>query len=139
MSGDADPAAIRSLAVSSEDVVNAFVYTRENPGTAVLRVTPPFHGRMRARLHVYQLEDARETGAVHISPVRLLEDAVVDSFPALEDTETTLGDDPEPEVIREAHAEALEDWRERAAGSIVEVVDLEAGEEPHRVDVKRLG
>ena len=139
MSGDADPAAIRSLAVSSEDVVNAFVYTRENPGTAVLRVTPPFHGRMRARLHVYQLEDARETGAVHISPVRLLEDAVVDSFPALEDTETTLGADPEPEVIREAHTEALEDWRERAAGSIVEVVDLEAGEGPHRVDVKRLG
>ena len=34
-----DPARIRSLAVSSEDVANAFVYSRENPGTAVLRVT----------------------------------------------------------------------------------------------------
>ena len=135
MAGDAYPTAIRALAVSSEDVVNAFVYTRENPGTAVLRVTPPFHGRMRARLHVYQLEDTRETGAVHVDPARLLEDEVVDSFPALEETEAALEAD-DPETVRKAHAEALEDWRDRATDAIVEEVALE-GE--RRVEVKHLG
>ena len=135
MAGDADPSAIRALAVSSEDVVNAFVYTRENPGTAVLRVTPPFHGRMRARLHVYQLEDARETGAIHVEPAQLLASEVVDSFPALEETEAALEAD-DPETVRKAHAESLEDWRDRATDAIVEAVDLE-GE--RRVEVKHLG
>ncbi len=138
MAGDADPTAIRALAVSSEDVVNAFVYTRSNPGTAVLRVTPPFHGRMRARLHVYQLEDAHETGAIHIGPTRLLEETVVDSFPALEGTETALEAD-DPETVRKAHAEALDAWRERAGGAIVDSVVLETAGGPHRVEVKHLG
>lgn len=138
MAGDADPTAIRALAVSSEDIVNAFVYTRSNPGTAVLRVTPPFHGRMRARIHVYQLEDTRETGAIHVEPERLLTSEVVDSFSALEETEAALEAD-DPEAVRKAHAEALEDWRERAGRAIVDAVVLETGDDRHRVEVNRLG
>ena len=137
MSGD--PSAIRSLAVSSDDVVNAFVYTRENPGTAVLRVTPPFHGRMRARLHVFQVDDTPETGAIHVRPARLLEDGIVEEFPTLEETKASLEDGSCPETVREAHADAVDRWRKRARGAIVDEHVLETDEGASRVDVKRLG
>ncbi|MCU4742833.1 hypothetical protein [Natronoglomus mannanivorans] len=149
-----DPTAIRSLAVSPEDVVDAFVYTRENPGTAVLRVTPPFHGRMRARLHVYRTDDTRATGAVHCAPADFLADELVDSYPTLEEhagrpeaeteSESEIEDerdepDSDPDRIHEAYTAALEAWRERARESIVESVVLEAGECRTDVDVKRVG
>ncbi|WP_254769155.1 hypothetical protein [Salinilacihabitans rarus] len=145
-----DPSAIRSLAVSAEDVVDAFVYGRENPGEAVLRVTPPFHGRMRARLHAYRVDDAPETGSIHLDPARLLDDDVVDDYPTVEAARSRVGDDgdddadraggdPPPERVREAHAAALERWRERALDSIVDAVAIETDAGPHLVDVKRLG
>ncbi|MFC4248906.1 hypothetical protein ACFOZ7_18590 [Natribaculum luteum] len=142
MAGDADPSTIRSLAVSKEDVVNAFVYGRENPGTAVLRATPPFHGRMRARIHVYQVDDTRLTGAIHVHPADLLESEVVEEYPALEGVEDDLaaGDgEADPERVREEHARALEEWQKRARERIVDDVGLEVdGVEVH-VDVKTLG
>lgn len=138
---DDDPSAIRSLAVSTEDVVDAFVYTQSNPGRAVLRVTPPFHGRMRARLHVSHETmgtAAHETDAIHIQPRALLTSAVVDDYPALEAIEAQLADGESaatPAAIRDAHADALAEWRERAADSVVETVVLETDAESTRVDV----
>lgn len=142
MGGGDDPASIRSLAVSSEDVVNAFVYGRENPGTAVLRVTPPFHGRMRARLHVYHVDDTPEMGAIHVPPADLLDEGVVDTYPTLEAVEADLatdGSNPAPERVRGAHGDALESWRERALESIVDAVVLETADGKRRVTVKTLG
>lgn len=140
MAEDLDPSAIRSLAVSTEDVVNAFVYGRENPGTAVLRVTPPYHGRMRARLHVYRVEEGREPGEIHVPPADLLADGVVSDYPAVERVVSRLPtDDPSPETIREARAEVLESWRDRAATELEDEVVLETDFGRTRVDVKRLG
>jgi len=121
---------IRSLAVTAEDVVDAFVYTRENPGDAVLRVTPPFHGRMRARLHVYQQDDAQVTGAHHIEPAALLERAVVATYPTLETVaERVERDGGTTDIISAHHATALEKWREQALESLVDRVPLEGTED----------
>ncbi|MFC4543173.1 hypothetical protein ACFO5R_14680 [Halosolutus amylolyticus] len=131
-----DPSAIRSLAVSPDDAVDAYAYRQENPGEAVLRVTPPFHGRMRARIHVYHVDDTELTGAVHLSPADLIADDVVAAYPRLEET---LEDADDADRIRERHAEAVAAWQERAREAIVESVALETDDGPHRVDVKRLG
>ncbi len=79
-----DPRSISSIAVTSSDVVDAFVYTQTNPGRAVIRVTPPFHGRMRARLHVYHVDDGAATGAIHLDPAHVLERSVVAAYPNFE-------------------------------------------------------
>lgn len=123
--GSDDPRRIRSLAVTAEDVVDAFVYTRENPGTAVLRATPPFHGRMRARLHVYHVADDRLTGAVHVAPAALLADAVVGRYPTFADVSGRLDSAAEPATVREERAAALDSWRERALDALVDSVVLE--------------
>ena len=140
MAGDDedDPAAIRSLALSAEDVADAYAYTQENPGEAVLRVTPPFHGRMRARIHVYRRDDTELTGAVHVSPEDVIADDVVADYPDLEARHA--GADPdETERIRKRHAEAVEEWQARARESIVDAVAIDTDAGPHEVDVKRVG
>ncbi|GAB3022555.1 hypothetical protein [Natronobiforma cellulositropha] len=129
----ADPRVIRSLAVTTADVLDAFVYTRENPATAVVRVTPPFHGRMRARLHVYVSDDAGETGALHLEPAALLEDDVVAAYPA----PAAGAGDAEPAGAR--YADAVDAWRERAREALVETVTLETAAGEHEVTVARLG
>jgi hypothetical protein len=148
---DADnPSAIRSIALSPDDVVDAYAYSRENPGEAVLRVTPPFHGRMRARIHVYRVDDTELTGAVHLSPAEIIEDNIVAEYPDLESTranaDADADDDPdeatdseETDRIRERHAEAVEAWQERAREAIVQAVTLETGDCSHRVELKTLG
>ncbi|WP_137288934.1 hypothetical protein [Natronorubrum halophilum] len=135
---DDDPTAVRSLALSPEDAANAYAYTRENPGEAVLRVTPPFHGRMRARLHVYRRDDTELTGAVHVSPAAVIEADVVEGYPTLE-TELEGADVAETERFRKRHAEAVDAWRTRARNAIVETVALETDEGPHLVEIKQLG
>lgn len=121
----ADPTSIRSIAVRAEDVVDAFVYSRENPASAVLRVTPPFHGRMRARLHVYHVDDAPETGAIHVDPADLLDPSVVDAFPTMDAYEDRLAETGDPAGIRETRAEDLAAWREEALDGLVETVAVE--------------
>src|SRR6056297_3579117 len=49
--GSDEPSAIRSVAVTRADVVTALESNLRSDGRTVLRVTPPFSGRMRARLH----------------------------------------------------------------------------------------
>ncbi len=136
--GEGDPGAIRSIALSPEDAVDAYVYGRENPGDAVLRVTPPFHGRMRARIHVYRRDDTELTGAVHLSPAAVIADDVVADYPDLEST-LAGADADEADRLRERHAESVEAWRERAREAIVETVAIETDDGTNRVDVKTLG
>ena len=132
MGNDHDPTVIRSLAVSGESVVDAFVYGRENPGTAVLRATPPFHGRMRARIHVCYATDPRDGSAVHLDPATLLEPSVVDDYPA----QVHQTNDPP--------AQALDEWRRRAREAIVDTVTLGLTDESeteagHEIDIVVLG
>ncbi|MFC4988765.1 MULTISPECIES: hypothetical protein [Saliphagus] len=134
---DSGPAidAVRSIAVDPEAVVDAVVYTRENPGTAVLRVTPPFHGRMRARIHVFR--DAPGRDAAYCRPATLLEEEVLAVYPSPGDA-TEKSDDGDPDD-RASRVRALEDWRDRAEGAVVERAVLERGDERVRVDVAVLG
>ena len=132
-----DPSVIRSLAVSPQDAVDAYIYSRENPGAAVLRVTPPFHGRMRARLHVYRVDDTELTGAVHVSPAAVIDDEVTADYPVFEEA---IVDDTDATVrSRERHAEAVTAWQDRARESIVDAVTIELADGTHRVEIKRVG
>lgn len=133
-----DPDVIRSLAVSPADIVDAFVYSQENPGEAVLRVTPPFHGRMRARLHVYHVDDTELTGAVHVRPANVIADDVVADYPQLEETLTDV-DDAEADRLRQRHADAVDAWQQRAREAIADSVTIDIGCETTQVDLKRLG
>ncbi|WP_254524625.1 hypothetical protein [Natrinema caseinilyticum] len=139
---DDDPSAIRSVALSPEDVVDAYVYSRENPGDAVLRATPPFHGRMRARIHVYRVDDTELTGAVHISPADVIADDVIATYPELEpelpEADEGQGAD-DADAIHERHANAVADWQDRAREAIVDSVALETDDGPVDVEVKTLG
>ncbi|WP_408957783.1 hypothetical protein [Natrinema sp. 74] len=139
-----DPSAIRSVALSPDDAVNAYAYSRENPGEAVLRITPPFHGRMRARIHVYRVDDTELTGAVHLAPADVIADDVVADYPDLESAlaDADIDTDANPDAagrIRERHADAVADWQDRARGAIVDAVTLEADDSPRRVEIKTLG
>lgn len=137
-----DPSAIRSVALSPEDAVDAYVYSRENPGDAVLRATPPFHGRMRARIHVYQVDDTELTGAVHISPADVIADDVIATYPDLEshlpEVDEGEGSD-DPDAIHKRHAKAVADWQDRAREAIVDSVTLETDAGPVDVEIKALG
>lgn len=144
MAEEGDPSTIRSIAVLPEDAADAFAYSQENPGEAVLRITPPFHGRMRARIHVYRIDDTQMTGAIHISPAELIEDDVLAAYPRLE-VEDGLEDGNEDEDradtnrIQKQHADAVNAWQAQARDAIVDIVTIETEDGPRRVAVKPLG
>ena len=147
-----DRTAVRSIAVTAGDVVAAYEATRQAGRQAVLRVTPPFSGRMRARLHVSDAVTGAEAAAeadpgragpepIEIAPGDLLADAP--PYPTPDDTEDELRADPAdeytPERHRERHEAALADWREQARRSIVDSVTVESAGASHEVDVAVLG
>ncbi|WP_276301860.1 hypothetical protein [Halorussus lipolyticus] len=146
-----DPRRIRSLAVTADDVVSAYEARQQSPRLLVLRATPPFSGRMRARLHDpgpagtdSQSDLDPETGALLVPPARLLAEESVPSYPTPDETEDALRETPDEEVTverhRERHVEAVEAWREAVADAIVETAALRVGEgETHQVEVKTLG
>ncbi|WP_135806259.1 hypothetical protein [Halorussus marinus] len=139
-----DPRNVRSLAVTIDDVVSAYEARRRSDRPTVLRVTPPFSGRMRARLHV---ADAPEpdggADAFHIDPARLIEEERIPDYPTPDDTEDELRTDPDAEFSverhRERHVEAVEAWRATVADAVVESVELRVDDGTHAVAVKPLG
>ena len=136
-----DYRAVRSLAVHAEDVVTALETTRRGDSGTVLRVTPPFSGRMRARIHVEHADEYDTSPEpIHIAPSRLVKN--VPAYPTPDATEERLRDsDIEYTVERhhERHTAAVSDWRERVADAIVESVVLDGEFGPHRVAVAVLG
>jgi len=135
-----DPRDVRSLAVTTDDVVAAYEASRRSDRPTVLRVTPPFSGRMRARLHV---PDGTETDAIHLDPVRLVDEGRIPDYPTPDDTEDELRADPEAEFSverhRERHVEAVENWRAAVADAVVESIELRTDGGSHAVAVKPLG
>lgn len=135
-----DPTDIRSLAVTVEDVVTALELTRSTPQYAVLRITPPFSGRMRARLHV--VVDDRDPETLHVEPERLVE-SDVPSYPTAVETGAALRADPAEtytvERHHERHVEAVEDWRDTVADAIRQRTTIQTPTGPHDVDVTALG
>jgi len=147
MSGaDRDPNVIRSVAVTADDVVAAVESRYQRDERVVLRVTPPFSGRMRARLHVAgsadDSADSTETNAVHLDPTSLL-DASAPDYPRPAETEDELRADPDVEYTvdrhHERHRHALERWRDRLGDHLVDEVAVETLEGTVSVEVAVLG
>lgn len=137
----ADVRRIRSLAVHVDDLLTA-LEARERVGRpAVLRVTPPFAGRMRARLHVVGGEGryVGEDRPIHVPPGAFVED--IPSFPSVDDTEDELRAEGEYSVERhhEAHERVVAEWRETVGGRLREHVAVKTEHGPHEVRVSYLG
>jgi hypothetical protein len=137
-----DPTAVRVLVVHADDVVTALEANARRNAGAVLRVTPPFAARMRARLHL----DGREANygdpaPLHVPPAAFVDDAP--PFPDPDDTEDDLRADPEtaytPERHREAHAAAVESWRTAVQAKLAEAATIPTPTGPHEVEVATLG
>ena len=139
-----DPTVIRGLAVHTDDVVSALEANASRDVRAVLRVTPPFTGRMRARLHVAGAEGSYDTHPepLHVPPERLVGDDAP-AYPTPDRTEDQLRSDPEaaytPEDHREYHARRVEEWRERVRGHVRERATIPTPDGPHEVRVTTLG
>ena len=134
---DADPTAIRSIAVTVDDVVTALESTQRSDRRTVLRITPPFSGRMRARLH--RPDEAETTAAIHLDPTDLVADPP--AYPDPDETADRLRNAGEYTTDRhhDRHAAAVREWRTGVREAIVDAVDLPTAAGAHRVEVKRLG
>jgi hypothetical protein len=140
--GSDDPTTIRSLAVTVDDVVTALEAHQRADRPTVLRVTPPFAGRMRARLHVVGGEGRYQDSAapLHIHP-RAFVRQEVPSIPQVDDTEDELRRQGEYSVERhrEFHETAVASWRESVRDGLVDRLPLETDAGSHAVEVKYLG
>lgn len=138
-----DPSVVTLIAVTVEDVVAALETNATTSRQAVLRLTPPFSGRMRARLHVDQGEPS-DPGPepVQVPPERLLADDAP-GYPRPADTEDALRADPDVaytvERHRQRHAEAVAEWRQSIPGVIRDRIMLETHDGPQQVTVTTLG
>ena len=139
------PEGIRSIAVHRDDVANALEATLRSDREVVLRVTPPFSGRMRARLHALDAGGGDETGGsdgddapapVHIDPRTLVSDAP--PYPEVDDT-AAAHPDADLETRRERHAANVEAWRETVRERVAASVEIEVDGEVLAVDVNALG
>lgn len=149
---ESSPRDVCSIAVSTEDVVTAYEARQRSSRRPVLRATPPFSGRMRARLHdPGPAADADspdtdldpETGAVHVPPGRLLAKDAIPPYPSPDETEDAIREDPTVEFSveehRERHVAAVEEWREAVRDAIADEVGLRLSDGRHTVAVKPLG
>jgi hypothetical protein len=134
-----DPTVIEYLVVTVDDVVAALEASLGTGRETVLRVTPPFSARMRARLHVAEAATADPPKPVHIDPRALVEP--VPSYPTAAETAAELDD---PDAINTdrheaAHTERLAQWRETVRRSIAEETHIETPAGRISVTVRPLG
>lgn len=137
-----DPRAVRSLAVTTADVLTALEANERRGRDAVLRVTPPFAGRMRARLHVAggEGEYDGEVTPLHVDPEAFLAEDL--PYPTVDETEDELRASEEAytrERHRSRHAEAVERWRAAVRNGLADSVTISYEGGAHEVDVRYLG
>jgi len=146
---DPGPDRIRSIAVHREDVANALEATLRSDREVVLRATPPFSGRMRARLHALDAggdaDDGEDAGSVDGSdapaPLHIDPRDLVAEVPAYPEPDETASEHPDAdlETRRERHAENVEAWRERVRERVGSTVEIEVDGEVRTVDVNAMG
>jgi hypothetical protein len=137
-----DPTVLRVLAVTVDDVVTAIESNERRDAGAVLRVTPPFSGRMRARLHLRGTErDYDDPAPLHVSPERLV--TSVPRFPTPDRTADEIRLDPDEDYStdrhRKRHRDAVKTWRERVQDSIRETTTIATPEGEIEVRIASLG
>ncbi|MEF8814438.1 MAG: hypothetical protein V5A55_11555 [Halovenus sp.] len=143
MGTSGDPTDVRSIAVTRQDLVAALEMSRTSEQRAVLRLTPPFSGRMRARLHVEQEGDyTDEPEPIHVDPAQLLA-SDAQSYPRPSETEDDLRANPDRQYTVERHHEyhtaAVAEWREAVPEAVRERVSLPVPDGEHEVSVTLLG
>jgi hypothetical protein len=140
--GGPDPESIRSVAVTVDDVVTAIEASERENQRLVLRVTPPFYGRMRARIHREGGEGSYDGDVepIHLAPERFLADGAP-SYPDVDETEDRLREagNYDVETHRDAYAEAVEEWRTAVRDHLVDVLTVDTPDGEHEIQVKRLG
>jgi hypothetical protein len=140
--GSDDPTTVHSVAVTVEDVLTALEASQRADRPAVLRVTPPFAGRMRARLHVAGGTEVSHEGTrpLHIDPAAFV-DPDLPPVPTVDETEDELRrrGDYSVERHRTFHADRVEAWRERVRANLLDRVSLATTDGEHVVDVNYLG
>lgn len=140
--GGPDPSAIRSIAVTVDDVVVAVEAAERGRPRLVLRITPPFYGRMRARIHREGGEGSYggDVDPIHLAPERFLTDDAP-PYPDVDETEDRLREAGEYDVEthRETYATAVEAWRAAVRDHLVDAVTVDTTDGPHEIRVKRLG
>ncbi len=137
-----DPTVVRALAVTTDDVLTALEANERRQAGAVLRVTPPFSGRMRARLHLDGTESEYDDPApLHVPPERFVQ--AVPPFPSPDETEDELRSDPgatySPARHRERHEAAVETWRGQVRRALVDETTIETPAGQQTVRVATLG
>ena len=155
----ADPRRIGSLAVTESDVVDALEATARGGRDIVLRVTPPFSGRMRARLHAVGVvgdgsgggseqatgadddgTHAAEATPVYVPPERFVADPP--TYPTVDDTEDELRASATPytrDRHRERHRAAVEEWRQTVRARLVGSIAVPTDDGSTTVSVSYLG
>ncbi len=128
-----DPTVIRSIAVSAADLAAAVELIPTSGEDAVLRITPPFSGRMQARIHAGDRDDAADPAPVDIPPARLLAPSAPDISRPPATADRLRADPAETYSVdrhREYHAAALADWRRELLGAVSDraTIDTPAGE-----------
>lgn len=123
--------------MTTDDLVSALEANRRADRQVVLRVTPPFYGRERARIHLSggEATDYADPHPLHFDPEAFL-DA---SAPAYPEVDETRPDPYEVEAHHERHSHAVDAWRSAVRSHLRETVPLPRRDVDHVVDVKYLG
>lgn len=136
-----DPTVIVSVAVTVDDVVTALETNLRSDRHTVLRITPPFSARMRARLHRSSGDGdgGGDGGAVHLDPSALVADPP--PYPDPDETADRLREAGTytPERHHDRHTAAVAEWRSAVGDAIVDAVGLPTATGTHRIEVKHLG
>lgn len=134
-----DPKVISTVVITLEDVVAALEAALGTGREAVLRITPPFSGRMRARLHVAGVDAYDDPTPIHIDPTRLVEPCP--DYPTAAETAADLdsSDDSYTDHHAAAHTEVVADWREAVRANAVDTAEIETAAGAVAVEVRWLG
>jgi hypothetical protein len=143
-----DPRAVDVLVVHAEDVVSALAATEQGRET-VLRVTPPFRRRQRARIHVPGDADGHPGGSgdgdadaapLHV-PARAFVADDAPGFPRATETEPAPAESSEYDVDEhfDRHATAVEEWRETISTYFRDEVSVDADGVDCWFEVRYLG
>lgn len=118
-----DPAVVERIVVHATDVTAALEARSRERRETVLRLTPPFAARQRARLHVAGAESDPGYDAVHVHPGRFADDPP--PFPSPDDTADEVDGAAEfdRERHRRTHERAVERWRSSVADALRSRID----------------